>query len=206
MQLMVTGRNVDITDPIRTHIEKKLGKIKKYFDHIIDVHVVLSVEKYRQFAEITISGGDGINYHSRETTDDVYVSIDKAVEKIERQLRRRTTKIRKAKRQKAGETREAKRQMATGEAGTKRRGAETPPEQPGPEDTASSPDRVETHGPYRVHLSDKFAPKPMSVEEAIMQLDASEDDFLAFVHDGADEVSVVFKRREGDYGLLRRPF
>ncbi|GAB4336847.1 MAG: ribosome-associated translation inhibitor RaiA [Candidatus Abyssubacteria bacterium] len=208
MQLMVTGRNMEITDSLKAHIEKKLRKIKKYFDRIIDVHVVLSVEKYRQSAEVTISGGDGINYHSQETTDDVYVSVDKAIEKIERQLRRRRTKVRGAKKQKAGEVREAKRQIpveqfdveepipAAGTAG--RAGA--------PEQAANEGPPAEQHGPFRVQISTKFAPKPMSIEEALMQLDSSDDDFLGFVEATTDDVHVVFKRTEGGFGLLRRPF
>ncbi|MBI4830137.1 MAG: ribosome-associated translation inhibitor RaiA [Candidatus Lindowbacteria bacterium] len=103
MQIAVTGRHVEVTDPIRAHIEKKLQKIRSYFDHIIDVRVVLTVEKYRQFAEITISGRNGVNFHSHEATNDMYASIDKAVEKLERQLRRRTAKVRTTKRRKGTE-------------------------------------------------------------------------------------------------------
>jgi putative sigma-54 modulation protein len=183
MQITVTGRHVDITNPLRTHIEKKMGKLRSYFDHIIEVRVVLSVEKYRQFAEITISGSNGVHFHSREATDDMYVSVDKAIEKIERQLSRRRTKTRQAKRRKSTES----------------------PEQP-TEEESEQEERLEQHGSYRVTISDKFAPKPMSVEEAIMQLEVSEDDFLAFVNQQTDEVNVVFKKREGDYGLLRRSF
>ncbi len=185
MQIQVTGRHVDITDPIREHIEKKMQKIKPYFDRIIEVRVVLSVEKYRQFAEVNISAGNGINLHSREATDDMYVSIDKAIEKIERQLRRKTTKVRQSKRRKE---------------------AEPPPAEEPAAEPAESQEVHEQHGPYRVLISDKFAPKPMSVEEAIMQLDVSEDEFLAFVNAKTDEVNVVYRDKGGEYCLLRRQF
>lgn len=185
MQIIVTGRHVEVTDPIRTHIEKKMRKIRAYFDRIIDVRVVLSVEKYRQFAEITISGGDGIRFHSREATDDMYVSIDKAIEKIERQLRRRTSKVRQAKRRKEAEV--------------------SPAAEPAGE--VSEPEELfEQHGPYRVTVSDKFATKPMSVEEAIMQLDVSGEEFFAFVNEQSDKVNVVFRGKDGSYCLLRRSF
>ncbi len=208
MELMVTGRNMEITDSLKTHIEKKLRKIRKYFDRIIDVHVVLSVEKYRQLAEVTISGGDGINYHSRETTDDVYVSVDKAIEKIERQLQRRRTKVRGAKKQKAGEVREAKRQLPPeqSEVETRKSAAGTVVASEALEESALQRSSVEQHGPFRVQVSKKFAPKPMSVEEALMQLDSSGDDFLGFVDAATDDVHVVYKRKEGGFGLLRRPF
>jgi len=183
MQIIVTGRHVEITDPLRTHIEKKMRKLRSYFDHIIEVRVVLSVERYRQFAEITISGSNGVHFHSREATEDMYVSVDKAIEKIERQLSRRRTKRRQAKR---------------------RKGAETPEQTE--EEAPEQQEQVEQHGSYRVTISDKFAPKPMSVEEAIMQLEVSADDFLAFVNQQTDDVNVVFRRGEGNYALLRRPF
>jgi putative sigma-54 modulation protein len=186
MQLMVTGRHVDITEPLRQHIEKKIQKIEEYFDRIIEVRVVLSVEKYRQFAEVTVLG-NGIRFHSRESTEDMYVSVDKAIEKIEKQLRRQATKVRQTKRKKAVE-----------------------PGMPAPAGTAPAgtarADIVEQYGEYQVVVSDQFPAKPMSVEEAIMQLDTSDDDFFAFVNQQTNEVNLVFRRKEGGYGLLRRPF
>lgn len=185
MQITVTGRHVDITDPIRAHIEKKLGKLDSSADRITDVRVVLSVEKYRQFAEITVLG-NGVRLHSEEATEDMYASIDKAFDKIQRQLRRRASKTRQAKRRKGAE-------------------AKPPAEQPAAK--ASEPEEpFEQHGPYRVSVNDEFAPKPMSVEEAIMQLEASGEEFFAFVSDQTDEVNVVFRKKEGGYGLLRRSF
>ena len=182
MQLMITGRHVDITDPLRSHIEKKLEKIRKHFDRIIEVRVVLSVEKYRQFAEITILG-NGINFHSRESTEDMYVSVDKAVEKIERQLRRRTSKLRQTKRKKPAEPEIAAREAV-----------ETTPEQ----------EMTEQYGQYVVTINEVLA-KPMSVEEAIMQLDVSDGEFFAFVNEQTDEVNLVYRKKEGGYGLTRRP-
>ncbi|RJP22839.1 MAG: ribosome-associated translation inhibitor RaiA [Candidatus Abyssobacteria bacterium SURF_5] len=187
MQLMITGRHVDITEPLRTHIEKKMQKIKAYFDRIIEVRVVLSVEKYRQFAEITILGS-GIHFHSTESTEDMYASIDKALEKIERQLRRRTTKVRQSKRKKGAEPAVAAAELE--------------------EEVAEAPEQelIEQYGQYRVTVANSILPKPVSVEEAIMQLDVSDGEFLAFVNQQTDEVNVVFRKKEGGYGLLRRPF
>jgi putative sigma-54 modulation protein len=185
MQLMVTGRHVEITEPLRSHIEKKIQKLKKYFDRVIEVRVVLSVEKYRQFAEITLLGNN-IHFHSEESTEDMYVSIDEAIDKIERQLRRRTTKV-QTKRKKAAEV-----APAIPEA--------TEPEAPEQEEAS------EQYGQYQVTVSDNFPAKPMSVEEAIMQLDSSDEEFFAFVNQQTNDVNLVFRRKEGGYGLLRRPF
>ncbi|MBI5116258.1 ribosome-associated translation inhibitor RaiA [Candidatus Poribacteria bacterium] len=191
MQIELTGRHVDITDPIRTHIEKKLQKIRSYFNHIIDVRVVLSVEKYRQFAEITISANNGVHFHSHEATNDMYASIDKAVEKLERQLRRRDAKVRATKRRKGPETPAAEEPAETAE---------------GDEEPVEPQESYEQYGEHRVFVSDKFPPKPMSVEEAVMQLGVAGEEFLAFVNARTDDVNVVFKRKEGGFGLLRRSF
>jgi putative sigma-54 modulation protein len=186
MQTNITGRHVDITDPLREHIEKKLGKLDPYSDHLFDARIVLSVEKYRQVAEITISARNNIRCHSREATDDMYVSIDKAMEKIERQLRKHTTKKRKTKRRKDTEPR---------------------PQPDDSEEEVPEPEEMfESHGPYRISISEEALAKPMSVKEAVMQLELSEEEFLAFVNEETDDVNVVFKKKEGGYGLLRRPF
>jgi putative sigma-54 modulation protein len=187
MQLMVTGRHVDITEPLRTHIEKKIQKIKAYFDRIIEMRVVLSIEKYRQFAEITVVGNDSLHFHSKESTEDMYVSIDKALEKIERQLRRRI-KVRQSKRKKAA----AEPEVAEEE--TAEEGAGETPED----------ELVEQYGVYSVTVSDRFPAKPMSVEDALMLLDDSGDDFFAFINQQTEELNLVFRKRKGGYGLLRR--
>ena len=185
MKLSLTGRHVEITDPLRTHIDKKLGKLDSYSDHIIDARIVLSVEKYRQFAEITISGRNNMLLRSREATNDMYASIDKAIEKIERQLQRYMTK-RRAKRRKETES--------------------SPKTEDSEREEFEDEEAFETHGAYRVSINETYLSKPMSVKEALMQLDISDDEFLAFVNEETDETNVVFKDKEGGYGLLRRSY
>ena len=186
MRINLTGRHVDITDSLRAHIEKKIEKLRSYADDSMDARIVLSVEKYRQFAEITISGRNDSRFHAEEATDDMYASVDRAIDKVERQMRRRVTKRRSAKRRKETES-------ASASGGSE-------------EDVPEEEEPFESHGPYRITISDEFPPKPMSVEEAIMQLEASDQDFRAFVNEETDEVNVAYKRKEGGYGLLRRTF
>jgi len=185
MQINLTGRHVDITDALRDHIEKKLAKLDSYGDSIIDVRVVLSVEKYRQFAEVTISGRNNTKLHSREATDDMYVSVDKAIDKVERQLRKHTSKRRQGKRR--------KEPSVDSEGGSE-------------DEPSDSEQAIESHGKYRVTVRDNSPPKPMSVEEALMQLEASDAEFHMFVNEETDEVNVVYRQKEGGYGLLKRSF
>lgn len=186
MQISLTGRHVEITAALREHVEKKIEKLRSHGDDIIDVRVVLSVEKHRKFAEITISERGATKLHSHEATDDMFASIDKAIEKIQRQLKRHTAKKRRGKRRKGDP------------GGAQEEGVDDKP--------SDSGEPVESHGRFRVAVSGDFPPKPMSVEDALMQLEASEMQFQAFVNEETDEVNVVYRQKEGGYGLLRRSF
>ncbi len=194
MQISLTGRHVEISAALREHVEERLEKLSAYNDSIMDVRVVLSVEKHRSFsvekhksfAEITISERGATKIHSHEATDDMFVSIDKAVEKIERQLKRHISKKRSAKRRKDDSI------------GT--------PEEALDDEPSDQGNSFESHGEYRVTISEEFPPKPMSVEDALALLETSEMEFQAFVNEETDEVNVVFRQREGGYGLLRRSF
>lgn len=87
MKLTVTGKKIEITDAVKSHLNLKMGKIIKAMGDHADVHVVLSMEKRRYLAEITIKT-KGFSVHNREETDNLYTSIDHALAKIEKQLRK----------------------------------------------------------------------------------------------------------------------
>jgi len=91
MKLTVAGRNIEITDGIREHLETKMGKTISELGEKADVHVALSVEKHRHFAEITVKT-KGFTVHSKDETDDLYASMDNALVKIEKQLRKHKEK------------------------------------------------------------------------------------------------------------------
>ena len=186
MQISLTGRHVNITDALREHVEKRLDKLSAHDNSIMDIRVVLSVEKHRNFAEITILERGATKIHSHEATDDMFVSIDKAVDKIERQLKRHLGKKRSVKRRKDDS-------LGIPEEATD----DEPADKAGP---------LESHGDYQVTVSDEFPPKPMSVEDALALLDTSDVEFQAFVNEESNEVNVVFRQREGGYGLLRRSY
>ena len=85
MQVSITGRHFEITDAIREHTTARLEKIREHFDRVIDVQVILSVEKHRHLAEINLHV-NGSHMNAKETSEDMYVSIDSSVEKIVRQV------------------------------------------------------------------------------------------------------------------------
>ena len=100
MKLTVTGIKIEITDGIRNHLNDKMDKTIADLGEAADVHVALSVEKHRHFAEITVKT-EGFTLHSQEETEDLYSSMDKALEKMEKQIRKHKEKA-KALRKKQG--------------------------------------------------------------------------------------------------------
>ena len=91
MKLTVTGRKIEITDGIRDHLNDKIDKTIPDLGDAADVHMALSVEKHRHFAEITVKT-KGFTLHSHDETEDLYTSMDKALEKMEKQIRRHKEK------------------------------------------------------------------------------------------------------------------
>jgi putative sigma-54 modulation protein len=106
MQLDVTGKNIEVTDSLRDYIREKLDRITRHFDNVIDVHVVLSVEKHRHFAEVNVSAS-GAKLHADAEDKDMYAAVDEMADKIDRQVRKHKEKrqdrdqdrLRKAKEQ-----------------------------------------------------------------------------------------------------------
>ena len=177
MQVSVTFRHMDVSEPVKAYVEEKLGRVKKYIDEPIDAQAVLSVEKkIRHKAEVTIVA-KGITIKGSEETNDMYAAIDAMVDKIERQLKRYKEKLKEHK-PTVGREREVKKTVL--EAASIDEGAVEPV----------------------IIRSDSFPVKPMSVEEAVMQMDLLHKDFLVFTDAGTEDINVVYRRKDGNYGLI----
>lgn len=96
MNIAITGRNIDITEAIKNRAEERVKRIKKYMHDVIDVHIILSVEKFRHKAEITVQG-DGLKLHGENVTEDMYAAIDTVASKIEAQARKHKEKMKTAR-------------------------------------------------------------------------------------------------------------
>lgn len=92
MQINLTGHHIEITQALRDYVTSKMERLERHFDHVIDVHVVLSVEKLRQKAEATlyVSGG---NIHADAVDEDMYAAIDALIDKLDRQVKRHKEKL-----------------------------------------------------------------------------------------------------------------
>ena len=182
MQISITGRNVEITDSLRNHVEKRLNHVKKYFNSVLDADVVLGVEHYRHMAEVTIHA-NGITMHGEESTGDMYTSIDKVVDKIERQLRRYKSKILTTHRVSKDPLRPERYLQYRLDI---IRGEDI-------DESAESP---------QVIKSRQFSVKPMSLDEAVMQMDLMNQEFLVYRDSRSDRVNVLYRRSDGNYGLI----
>lgn len=175
MRIITSGKNMEITDALRDTIERKLGKLGKFFHKDTEAQVTLNVEKNRHIIEVTIPF-DGVLIRAEESTDDMYTSIDKAVDKLERQISKHKTKLEKR-------FRGSKMLFENIEAAEK-----------------EDPDRP------KVVRTKRFAMKPMPVEEAILQMELLGHSFFVFSNGDTEEVNVVYKRKDGNYGLIEPMF
>jgi len=173
MKLTITGKNMVITEAMRDHIEKRLARLQKYFWDDVEVQVRLSQEKGAQnIVEITIFIGSTI-LRAEETSNDMYVSADKAIDKIVSQLRKHHKKFADRLR---------------------------PSEVPVAEEAAAEPEAEEE--PHTIVRVKRFAVKPMSAEDAIEQMELLGHSFFLFIDDQTNVTSVVYRRNDGNYGLL----
>lgn len=170
MQIRVTGRNIDLTEAMKSYVNKKVKRLEKYLEESTDVQVVLTVEKFRQIAEVTISSKYG-NFYGSEESHDIYASIDMVMDKLEEQARRKKERLQQKNREAVLSN------LLTA----------------GDEEYLEGPQVVETK---------RFAMKPMSLEEALLQMELSKEGFMVFLNANTNQVNVIYRRRDGHYGLI----
>ncbi len=188
MNVSISGRHMEVTEAMRDHVESGLLKIREHFDRVIDVKVVLSVEKRRHMAEINLHA-NSLQINAKEESDDMYASIDSALQKIERQVTKHKGRIQRHQPRTQRESREVEEEaieIAGGEDGS-----------------APGGDGTDTR---QVVHREKVPLKALSVEEAVLQLDLLEDSFLMFSNVETQQVNVMYSREDGTYGLIEPQF
>ena len=177
MRLQVKGRNVEVSPSIRTYAEEKLGKLSRQLADPTQVELELTVEKNPSIADNHVAEATiwtkGPTLRAREASMDMKASIDQLVDKLERQVTRYREKRREEPRRQA------------------RNGHEPAPGIPLAVDADTA-----------VVKTKQFPVKPMTPEEAVLQLELVGHDFFVFRNEGSNEVNVVYRRRAGDYGLI----
>jgi putative sigma-54 modulation protein len=173
MQIAVTFRHMETDEGVKDYVKEKLQRLQKYIANPGEIHVVLSVEKFRHIAEITIIG-NGVTLNSQGRNSDLYAAVDQMVEKAERQIRERRGKARR------------------------KRSNLSPSEAPIRKGRKASEMREETEMPSITQRKHTLV-KPMSLEEAVAQLDLSEEEFLVFINSDSGQMNVLHRDKDGGY-------
>ena len=177
MKFVFTDKKVNLPNKVHAYAEKKVGKLDRYFKADAEAAIVFSVEKDRNNVELTVRSGSTIIRVS-ESTSDMFATIDAAVSSVERQLRKNKARLEKRLRQGAFE-RSVDEEIST-----------------------FVPDGPE-EGEYNLVRSKRFPIKPMTRDEAILQMNLLGHSFFAFRDEDADGAfAVVYCRNDGDYGLI----
>jgi len=179
--LEIHAHHCDVDDQLRAHIEEKVDGLEHFWPRADDAHIRLTCERGRFDAEITIISG-GLITRGEETADNLRLAFDNAIDKIERQLRRHKKKTL------ARERRAGNRNVMDAEP-------------PLPEEARLEHDDAEEDETRMVRVK-RFSLKPMSPEEASMQMDLLGHNFYVFRDADNDTIGVVYKRKDGHYGLI----
>jgi len=174
MTFIINGKNITVTEGLKSAIYDKLGKLDKYFAKETEIHVTLSTEKDRQKIEVTIPVKGSI-IRGEQVSTDMYASIDLVLEVLEKQLKKYRTKLVDRKQQATGFSKYYEEEFE---------------------------DDIEDEDEIKISKVKKFDIKPMTAEEACVQMELLGHDFFAFRNGDTDEVNVVYKRKNGTYGLI----
>lgn len=179
MRYIISGKNIDVTEGLKSAIYEKIGKLEKYFNPETEIHVTLSVEKDRQKIEVTIPMKGNI-VRAEQVSSDMYASIDLVEEVIERQLKKYKNKLIDMKQSAANFNPSFFEERAI--------------------------DLNEDEEEINIKRVKRFAMKPMDAEEACVQMELLGHSFYVFRNAETDEVNVVYKRKGNSYGLIEPEF
>ena len=176
MKFTFFERKIKLTDDIKDYAERKIGKLDRFFKDDSDAHITFGQERGRYLVEVTLHN-NGMHYRVREETNDIFATIDSAVAAIERQIRKNKTRLAKRLRDGAIER-----------------------------EIGALPRHVvvdEEEKDFVIHKTKRFSLKPMSPEEAILQMNLLGHEFFVFKNQNtAGTIAVVYKRKQGGYGLI----
>lgn len=183
MDIRFSGQNFKITEGMKNHLEERLPKFEKYAPRIVEAHVFLKKEKYIFRAEITLAAKNFHAFGMGEAKDNIFAAMDEAYERVEKQLKKFRAKSKGHHKQSSKASVKVARALGMIET-----------ENVLPEDHP------------KIVRSSAFAPKPMSVEEASLQLEISSEPFLVFMNQNTNIVNVIHKRKDGNHGLIEPGF
>jgi putative sigma-54 modulation protein len=199
--IQVTGRHVSVTESMKEYCRRRLASLHLDYPKIIEVQILLDVQKYRHTAEVILHCSNHITLEASAENDDMYVSVDEVVDKIARQMRKYKTRLMRQHRPRKHTVRHLDETVLRWEWVE---GLEEVPEtgiartsQLEPETNLSEPSVVQ---------SEKYPVKPMFIDEAVLQIEMSAKQFLVFLNAKTEKVNVIYRRKNGDFGLIEPTF
>ena len=175
MEISFTFRHMEPSTELRSYVEEKVYKVKKYFDSPVEAHIVLKIEKFRHIADMTISI-DGNKIKAVDESNDMYSSIDQVMDKVEEQLRRLMSRKKEYRLDniKGSDSLISDIETQEGQA-------------------ESGPTIIKT---------ERLDIKPMDINEAAMQINLSKRNFLVFTNSKSKSINIIYKRKDGNLGLI----
>jgi putative sigma-54 modulation protein len=170
MNIIVTGRHLEITPALKNYVEKKVKRINRYLSNISEAVVTISVQKYRHKVEVLLKV-NGVLIQAEGVTSEVYSSIDEVSEKLGRQIKKYKEKL-------------VSHRKSEGKG------------------SSEAPDVKTTLEVGRIIKNKRFELKPMSPDEAVMQMDLLDKNFFIFTNDNSGDINVIYRRRDGNFGLI----
>ena len=195
MQFAVTFRHMEPTDALKSYAKERMERVRKYLPDPIACHVVLSTERHNHRIDVNFQLHNGLSIAGHETTENMYSSIDLVIAKIERQVRKYKGKLEGMRARPHDVTPLPWSHSIIDEAFQELHGnGEAAPKQADP-----------TLPSFTIVKTEKFHAQPLSVSDAIVQLNLVHEPFLVFRHDTDGRVAVDYKREDGSYGLIETP-
>lgn len=189
--IQITGRNVEVTDPMKDYAMEKISKIERFINRIIDVNVIMDIQKLDHRVEIILTFGH-MKITSTASSTDMYASIDKAVAKLEAQLRRYKSKIQD----------HHARGLAIVDMNVnvlKKPSEEEDFEADMEEEGAEKDNRFH---PHAIIKQESLPLKTLTYDEAVMKMELSGDSFLIFKNEEDQKLKVIYRRKDENYGII----
>jgi len=206
--IQVTGRHVSVTEAMKEYCRRKVASLHLDYPKIIEVQVILDVQKYRHTAEVILHCSNHITLEASSESNDMYASIDQVVDRIERRMRKYKTRLMQKHRPRRHGVQHLEEKVLRWEwlerlAELEQNGTEEAPLELAKEEQEQQ--QEEQHGPEVVH-TEKYPVKPMFIDEAVLQMEMSNKQFLVFLNAKTEKVTVLYRRKTGDFGLIEPTF
>jgi putative sigma-54 modulation protein len=201
--IQVTGRHVSVTDAMKEYCRRRLAGLHLDYPKIIEIQIILDVQKYRHTAEVILHCSNHITLEATAVSDDMYISVDEVVTKIGRQMRKYKTRLMRKHRPRKNTVRHLEEKVLRWEWVEPLEEAEV--ETTGVDTNIESEAPSQQTEPSVIH-TEKYPVKPMYIDEAVLQMEMSAKQFLVFLNAKTERVNVIYRRKNGDFGLIEPTF